>query len=215
MRIPRAAVLLIATLLVGSTALADEIIHFTSGSSLPVKSYTIENGMITVVLSDAATIAFPETLVERIESTTKRLAGVGYEANLRQAGGPKGTYSPGINQAVDFSDVEQVTIMDLPDDVKVDGKTGMALHRPFAHSPASNKRKLTNAGSSKTMSVRLPPGQGGYKGTRRMGGKHVMSRGSSGRPDGAGGKTKVMPTLAHPDGPPPTYGETASTKSKK
>lgn len=208
MRIPRPVLFLLALVIVGSPALADEIIHFTNGTSLPVLSHTIENGMVKINLGDEAMMAFPEYLVERIEGTKKKVAGMGYESNFRKSGSGGGKSGDGGNQMIqDFSSVQEVQIRELPADVKIDKRTGMATHRPFAGSAASNKRKVSNAGNARAMNARMPPGRGGMAGTRRMGSKHVIDRQHAGGDSRLTTKRKVMPTLAHPNAPPPTHGD--------
>ena len=203
MRFLRPVVFLFALVALAPVALADEIIHFTNGTALPVLSHTIEDGMIKVDLGDDAVMAFPEYLVERIEGSDKDLAGLGYNSNLRQ-GGSAGKGRNGANQAIpDLNAIQDFQIMQLPENVKVDARTGLATHRPFSGSAASNKRKMQITANTRAMSARMAPGRGGYKGARRMGGKQVIDRSPIGRRDGSPTKTKMIPTLAHPGGSPP------------
>lgn len=203
MRVPRPVVFLFALVVLAPAALADEIIHFTNGTALPVLSYTIEDGMIKVNLGDAAVMAFPEYLVERIEGTDKDLAGMGYNSNLRQ-GGSAGKKRNGANQAIpDLNAIRDFQVKQLPQDVKVDGRTGLATHRPFSGSAASNRRKMQNSGNMRAMSARMAPGRGGYAGTRRMGAKSVINRSPIGRRNGMPTKQKVVPALSNPGGAPP------------
>ena len=203
MRILRPWVFLFALVVLAPAALADEIIHFTNGTSLPVLSHTIQDGMIKVDLGDAAVMAFPEYLVERIEGTKKNIAGLGYESNLRQ-GGSGGKSDRGAGQAIpDFNAIREIEILELPEDVKMDSRTGLVTHRPFAGSAASNRRKMQNAGNMRARTARVGSGSAGSVAVRRMGGKTVINKNAPGRATPLMSKQKVRPTLAHPGGAPP------------
>jgi hypothetical protein len=65
----RLAILPLVLALAGLTgvSLAAEVIYFTNGSSIPVRSHFVEDGMLHVDLGDNAFLAFPEEMVEKIE----------------------------------------------------------------------------------------------------------------------------------------------------
>jgi len=65
-------VVAIAVVLTGS-AWADHVINFTNGTSLPVRAYNIEDGMIHVDLGGNAFMAFPMELVDQIENPRRSL----------------------------------------------------------------------------------------------------------------------------------------------
>jgi hypothetical protein len=59
----------LALVLVGlsGASLADEVVTFTNGTSMPVRSHYVEDGMLHVDLGGNAFLAFPEDMVESIE----------------------------------------------------------------------------------------------------------------------------------------------------
>jgi len=61
-------VILILGLMATGAVWAVEIVHFNNGTYLPIRSHTIEKGMVHVVLGADAAMAFPLNLVERIEA---------------------------------------------------------------------------------------------------------------------------------------------------
>jgi len=53
--------------LTSGAALADEVIHFENGTFLPIRSHTVNDNMVHVVLGSNASMAFPTSMVDRIE----------------------------------------------------------------------------------------------------------------------------------------------------
>lgn len=45
---------------------AAEVIHFTNGTTMAISGYTVEDGMVHVGLGPDSTMAFPQSMVERI-----------------------------------------------------------------------------------------------------------------------------------------------------
>ena len=58
---------LLAVALLASPVLAEEIVYFSNGTAMPIKSYRIEKGMVHVDLGGNGAMAFPESMVDRIE----------------------------------------------------------------------------------------------------------------------------------------------------
>ena len=50
-------------------ALADEIVHFTNGAEMPVRSHSVEKEMVKLDLGNSSFIAFPMSMVDRIVSS--------------------------------------------------------------------------------------------------------------------------------------------------
>ena len=67
----RVVLMLAALGLPASAALADEIIHFTNGAEMPVRSHTIdkEKRMVRLDLGANSFIAFPMSMVDKIVSS--------------------------------------------------------------------------------------------------------------------------------------------------
>jgi hypothetical protein len=62
-------------------ARADEILFFTNGTTMPIRSHRIEKGMIHVELSAKSEMAFPSSMVDRIEQSGRAVYGTGATAN--------------------------------------------------------------------------------------------------------------------------------------
>lgn len=74
MRVPTVAKIFVVLVVLSSgAALADEIVHFTNGTSMPIRSHKIEKDMIHVTLGADAAIAFPMSMVERIEDSGRNV----------------------------------------------------------------------------------------------------------------------------------------------
>lgn len=95
MKFPRASslslkiVLGMLLLVAGSLVFAEEIIYFTNGTAMPIKSHKIIDSMIHVDLGSDGKIAFPERNVERIEAA-------GYDVYLGPSGRTNVTTSGGV-----------------------------------------------------------------------------------------------------------------------
>jgi hypothetical protein len=63
---PAAVVALAATLLLAGPIVADEILHFTNGTTMPVKSHTVVKGMIHVELDQSSYLAFPLSQIAKV-----------------------------------------------------------------------------------------------------------------------------------------------------
>lgn len=63
------ALTIVAALAVSAAgvALAEEVVHLSNGTFLTIRSHSVENGMVRVVLGTDAEMAFPLDMVERIE----------------------------------------------------------------------------------------------------------------------------------------------------
>jgi hypothetical protein len=62
-----------AALILSGTAWADHVIYFKSGTSLPVRAYRVEAGLVHVDLGGNGFMAFPEALIEKIENPHRSL----------------------------------------------------------------------------------------------------------------------------------------------
>jgi hypothetical protein len=71
--------------------LAGEVVHFTNGTFMPIKSHSVENGMVRVVLTSDSEMAFPVGLVEKIDAGGRDIIinQLGSTASVVE-GGPRG-----------------------------------------------------------------------------------------------------------------------------
>jgi hypothetical protein len=78
-RVALAGALLVA---ISAAAQADDVVHFTNGTFMAVHSYRVDGDMIHVVLGSNAEMAFPSSLVEKIERSGRTLYAKGSPANV-------------------------------------------------------------------------------------------------------------------------------------
>jgi hypothetical protein len=93
-RIGRVALVLAAIGTLPLAAFADEVVHFTNGAEMTVRSHTVEKDkqMVRLDLGANSFIAFPMAMVDKIESAGRDvfLNPVFHPANQAIAGGPAG-----------------------------------------------------------------------------------------------------------------------------
>ena len=60
-------VVLLSFAALSTGVLADEVVHFTNGAEMPVRSHVVTNGTVKLDLGDNSFIAFPMSMVEKID----------------------------------------------------------------------------------------------------------------------------------------------------
>jgi hypothetical protein len=201
----------------GGSVAADEVVHFKSGSTMPIVSHKIEAGMIYVDLGDNAQMAFPMSVVERVvEAPRGTMFG-------RGSGGSSNVMSASPNGAGEFA-AQQEPLPALQADGTVNGQTeergydpaidvvnGVAVYRPVAGSGNPAKADTAVTGHSRVRESRGGPGA--LNGARQVGTHQVIGApkrrggGSSSAPviTGISGRDgQVLPT--NPPTPPPAPG---------
>lgn len=169
--------LVFALCVFAAPASAEQIIHFTNGTSMPIRSYEVSKGMIHVDLGGDAFIAFPFSMVEKIVDAGKEIvldpSTPGANNVMKVSGGPDGSF-PVRGQAPP----ERRSIPDGLDrtkttPVEVDPKSGLATVRPFGAGAQAGKQRMSVAGNRSLMG-----GGGGaegtYRGTTPVGNRHVI-----------------------------------------
>ncbi|HKQ61694.1 MAG TPA: hypothetical protein VJS92_10390 [Candidatus Polarisedimenticolaceae bacterium] len=172
-------------------ALAEEIVYFTNGTSMPVRSHTMKDGMIQVDLGDNAYIAFPASMVDKVEQAG---SGVLLRPSL---GGGKNQMVQGVDAAGSFPQTGGVARARNshepgddahPERSAVEDDHGLATVRPFAGSDAANKSRLRITGSQAIFNAApIRDERQGFVGTQRVGNHFVIPRtppGQKGRPGG-------------------------------
>ena len=87
-RVARLSLIAALGCFVAVSARADEILFFANGTTMPIKSHLIKDGMIHVDLGAKASMAFPATAVDRIEQSGRPVYTTGGKmANQAVAGG--------------------------------------------------------------------------------------------------------------------------------
>jgi hypothetical protein len=199
----------LALLVLGGPVLAEEVVFFKSGAALPIVSHKVDGNMIHVDLGDNAFMAFPISVVDRVEQAGKNVmigrSGVGGTNVMRARPDPTGSFpvtgsAPAMrSENARFGDEEPV------DDPAIDVVDGVAVYRPFA---ASGNPAKADTGVTGHARVRQSSGKGALRGARMVGTKQVIgpvgprSRGGGNAPILAGVELSPAP----PPPPPPTDG---------
>jgi hypothetical protein len=152
-------------------AAAEEILYLTNGSQMPVVSHWVEGDMIHVDLGGNGFMAFPKSLVERIDSDTKlqlkpstvSSAPRGRMATSRGGGRPGRSSRPAPLP------------LQVDDSVETD-KYGMAIVTPLKGKGRAAE-KLKRYASPGRRPVAGQRQNGGYQGTTREGSHHVIDSG--------------------------------------
>ena len=182
------AVIAIGFAVVSAPAWAEEILHFTNGTTMPIRGHEIKGQMIHIDLGGDSSMAFPLSMVEKVEEAGADVVLDGSPAgNRRVTGVVPSRHSDSSNKLPRDDGVGDPNVE--TDD------NGVAVYRPYAGG-ASNKARLGVAGNQQVLQ-----GRGRYAGTQRKGSRHVI--GGAPQP---GGKKEVNPVgLAQKSGdaPPP------------
>jgi hypothetical protein len=193
--------------LAAGTARAEEIVYFSNGSTMPIRSHEVRGEMIHVDLGGDAFMAFPLSMVEKVVAAGKEVvldpsfsggnmisSGPGQGGNHPVRGSVPTAYSKSKNKLP-----MQVAAEDP--EVEYDGNMGVAVYRPFQGSNQMGKRGLGASGNQRAM------GLSDRAGSRRVGGRHVI--GSTQPPNASNGRPPLMSLEAKtksdtPPPPPPT-----------
>ncbi len=175
-------VLAVAALtLFAAPALAEEVIYFTNGSSMPILDHIVEEEMVKVDLGEAGFMAFPMTQVDRIEKAGREIYQNPSRANQmfdkpRGSGGSSPVYGrrPSAFVAGKKPGVHNMR-PDQPQNPNITkDANGLAVYSPLGE-PASVKNRLLLSGHA---SIRNAPvsddSSNGIVGTRPVGNKHQM-----------------------------------------
>ena len=200
------AVIAIVLAVASAPAWAEEILHFTNGTTMPIRGHEIKGQMIHVDLGGDSSMAFPLTMVEKVEAA-------GEDVVLDASGGNRmfGGSHPvsGVTPGRHSGSANRLPLDDGRGDPNVQtDDNGVAVYRPYAGSGASNKAKLGVSGDQRVLN-----GRGRYAGTQRKGSRHVIG----GVPQ-PGGKKDVNPVglaqkPATASAPPPRKNEGGDASS--
>jgi len=201
--------LVVLLVLAAGTARAEEIVYFTNGSAMPVRSHEVRGTMIHVDLGSNSFMAFPLSMVEKVEVAGKEVVldpSFGGSNRVMSTGGPGAGGNFPVRGSVPsrYSDSKNKLPMEVAEEdpeVDYDGKMGVAVYRPFQGSRQAGKREIGAVGNKRAM------GSSERLGTRRVGGRHVI--GGTEPPNLAKGRPPLVSlepksrTNASPPPPPP------------
>ena len=173
MRKLRFVPILLGLVIVAGSALAEEVIFFTNGTSMPIRAHSVKDGMIRVDLGADASMAFPASVVDRIEVAGVHVSlDTGPANRVGSGNGP----TPGRPQRekprINPANLLGSKITPPAADVAT-GKDGVTYHRPLARSANPRKREFRVSGSSTARNARM--GRGGIQTNRGMGGRRSGS----------------------------------------
>lgn len=166
--------LAVLVLLVGSAS-AEEVVHFKSGSTLPIVSHKIEGDMIHVDLGDNAVMAFPLSLVERVVEARGVLFDRSATAKNVMSASPNGAGAVPEQDSLPALQADG-TVQDGTDqreyDPAIDVVNGVAVYRPMAGSGNPAKADTAVTGHARVRENRGSPGA--LNGARQVGTKQVI-----------------------------------------
>lgn len=166
--------LLTAAVLLSGPVLAAEILYFTNGTSMPVKSHAVDGDMILVVLEEAGQMAFPMEQVEKIETSYGQVYPSRGKRTANQMVGGQGTVT-GVRPGRYNRDRWEMT--GLPQQAPADTDArGVAVQRPHyrANQPAATRIATTGGRGLVDRPVTTSAENGGVVGTSRLGQHYVM-----------------------------------------
>lgn len=166
--------LAIFLVLSAGTARAEEIVYFSNGSAMPIRSHEVRGDMIHVDLGGDAFMAFPLSMVDKVVAAGKEVvldpsfsggnmvaSEPGQGGNFPVRGSVPTAYSKSKNKL-------PMQVAEEDPEVDYDGKMGVAVYRPYQGSNQMGKRGLGAAGNQRAM------GLSERTGSRRVGGRHVI-----------------------------------------
>jgi hypothetical protein len=188
-------------LLAVAPALAEEVIYFTNGTSMPVRSHEVRGEMIHVDLGGDAFMAFPMYMVEKIEDAGKEVSltpsfSSGSNVMAPRKPTPEGSYPVKGNVPSQYSKSQNKAprLINKSEMVDEDGKMGTAVQRPLKGHRGANRRGLGVVGRSSRAQQSTGEGDGGYYGTSKQGTRHVI--GGEGKSPNAREKTAAPVSLS-------------------
>lgn len=169
MRKAECFVLLVLGAMAALPATAAEVVYFANGSQMPIASHWVEDGMTYVDLGGNGVMAFPTSLIERIDSDAK------IQLTASSNAATRGRMAPSRPGADVRPERPQRAPLEIDTEVETDGM-GMAVTTPLkGQGPAAERLKqyaLPGQG--------VPAGtrqQGGFQGAEREGNHHVIDSG--------------------------------------
>ena len=195
----------------GVPAMAEQIVYFTNGTSLPIRTHRVEDGMIYLDMGQDNIVGFPFELVERIDqagrdvlvrpsSSANKIFGdevptadTSYPAGGREMTHTKaGWRGDGIRQAGES-----------PSPVVETDEKGMATYRPMGWSNGAQRRIRLTGHAAVTGGPVATTREEGIIGTSKLGQRHVIGGVNNPFYRGAPQLVGLAPRAATGAAPPP------------
>jgi hypothetical protein len=185
----RAGILPLAMALLASPALAEEIIYFSNGASLAIRGHKVTEGMIHVDMGDDGFIAFPMSMVDRVEKAGQDVyVPPSSSTELRRNQMVEGATGSDSGQLVTSSahnrdQTERDYYNEAREDpnapkVKVD-ENGMAYMQPFPNGGAARQKLRVTGRDFGARPLNTDPSQG-LIGARRLGMSQLIGEETAG-----------------------------------
>lgn len=177
-RVGTVALVGLFSLVVAAPVLAEEVIHFTSGASMAIRSHVVDGDMIRVDLGSNGFMAFPLAMVERIERADGEVALKPSTAPNRMVPSDPSLRVEGIptHQRDQWqSPVDNRS--ETPPEVEKDDK-GVATVAVFPDTTNAGKAKMRSANVKGRMGAAMNSNEGRI-GTTPLGTRTVVPKASS------------------------------------
>jgi len=190
-------------------AAAEEILFLKSGSAMPVVSHKVDGDMIHVDLGDNAFMAFPLSMVDRVERAGKNVvlqrSNTGGTNVIRPKPDPTGSFPVRGSAQSRKSDERRFEEEKAPDASVEKDASGVMVYRPWGNSSHPGKSRVGLAWNQRI----LDNSGAGLKGATPIGTRQVIG-GASPRGNGGGGKAakKLTGIEFRPSPRPPSGSET-------
>ena len=153
---------------------AEEILYLKSGSAMPVVSHTVDGDMIHVDLGDNAFMAFPLTMVDRVERAGEnvmlRRSNSGGTNVMTPKPDPTGSFPVRGSAQSRKSDKRRFEEESRADGSVEMDSSGVQVYRPYGNSSHPGKRKVGLAWDERV----LQNSGAGYRGATPVGNRHVI-----------------------------------------
>jgi hypothetical protein len=177
-------------------AVAEEILFLKSGSAMPVVSHRVDGEMIHVDLGDNAFMAFPMSMVDRIERAGKHVmldrSNTGGTNVMRPKPDPTGSFPVRGSAQSRRSDKNRFDEEQNPDAAVETDERGVAVYRPYGNSSHPGKRRVGYAYDERI----LNNSGAGYRGATPVGNRQVIGARSNPRKTPAAGGPPALTGIA-------------------
>jgi len=183
------AVIAIGLLAAAGSSFAEEVVYFTNGTTMPIRTHHVEGGMVHVDLGGNGFMAFPEYMIEKVETEAgvrlqpSTVAATSSGSGLMVAASGEVIAHRGAERAKKLGPIANPSLQNAKGKKQDAGvetdENGLAVVRPFANGTHPRKKELKVTGSQDVFRARQnqdrTSGATGYQGTTRIGRKQVMN----------------------------------------
>ena len=151
-----------------SPAVAEEIVYLTSGAALPVRGHEIKGDMIHLDLGGDSFIAFPKTMVERIDGAEGIELKPSRSNVIDGKPDPQGSFPA---RGLEVSRTRERPTPETSPNLRLDPRMGIV---GWVDDPSKGERSTVFNGRREVLGL---PSADEYRGTSRLGNKYVIQGG--------------------------------------